>query len=225
MTKKESLLEEAKAFGLSFAKNAKTETIEKAIAQAKEEAEAAEAVVEAGGSVEEPTQGETTEEIEARLRAEFEARLESEKRKLQANMEVNLIKKGQEAAEGKVSIGQARLKARREAMALERVIVTCKDPAKANWDGEIITVSNDVVGDVKKYVPYNLDEGYHVPRIILNMLKDRKCTIFVNKKGRDGKYVQVAKTINAHSIEYLPPLTEEELTELAREQAARVDVD
>ena len=96
---------------------------------------------------------------------------------------------------------------------------------KQNWDGEIITVSNDVVGDVKKYVPFNVEEGYHVPQMILNMLADRKCTIFVNKKGRDGKYVQTAKMINAHAIEYLPDLTQDELDELARAQAARLSID
>jgi hypothetical protein len=57
------------------------------------------------------------------------------------------------------------------------------------------------------------------------MLRDRKCTIFVNKKGRDGKYVQTAKTINAHAIEFLPDLTQDELDELAAEQAARRSID
>ena len=169
--------------------------------------------------------GPTEAEIRAQLEEEFAARLDVEKRKIAANMEVNMTKTAEGAANGMVTLGQAKLKARREATALKRVIITTKDPMKQNWDGEIITVSNDVVGDIKKYVPYNLEEGYHVPQIIVNMLRDRKCTIFVNKKGRDGKYVQTAKIISAHSVEFLPDLTQDELDDLAAEQAARQSID
>ena len=219
MTERQELLAEAKELGLSFAANAKTDTIKKAVATAKEDKAQEAALIEAGGT---PTMvGPTESQIRAQLEAEFAVRLEEEKRKISANMEVNMMKTAESAATGMLSIGHAKLKARREATKLKRVIVTCKDPAKQNWEGEIFTVSNDVVGDIKKYVPYNLEEGYHVPQMILNMLKDRKCTIFMNKKGRDGKYVQTAKTINAHNIEYLPDLTQDELDELASEQAAR----
>jgi len=225
MTERKELLEEAKALGLSFANNAKTENIQKAVVAAKEEKASEEAFVEAGGEVAPQAVAPTEATIRAQLEAEFAEKLEAEKKKIVANVELNMAQKAGDTAAGKLTIGQAKLKARRDAMALKRVIVTCKDPSKQNWEGEILTVSNDVVGDVKKYIPYNLDEGYHVPQIILNMLKDRECTIFINKKGRDGKYVQVAKTIKAHSVEILPDLTEDELSELAAEQAARQSID
>ncbi len=218
------LLDEAKELGLSFAANAKTDNIKKAIEQAKSEALEEDAFIEAGGEIDKPI-APSESSIRAQLEKEFEEKLEAEKLKLQAKMEVNLSNKGAEASKGMVSFGQARLKARKEATALKRVIVTCKDPAKQGWEGEIITVSNDVVGDVKKYVPYDLEEGYHIPQIILNMLKDREATVFITKKGKDGKNVQVAKIIKAHSIEILPDLTPEELSNLATEQKARHSID
>ena len=224
MTEKEQLLEEAKKYGLEFPKNAKVDTIKSAIAQAKEEQQSAEAYVEAGGTIDE-TPKMTEAEMRAKLEDEFKQKLEEEKRRIQANLEVNLAKRQEEDKSATISIGQVKLKARREAMALKRVVVTPKDPAKQNYEGEIFTVSNDVVGDVKKYVPYNLDAGYHVPKIILDALRSKECTIFVNKKGPDGKSVQEAKIIKAYQITELPPLTKEELEELGREQAARQAID
>ena len=224
MTEKQKLLEEAKELGLDFPKNAKVETIKSAIAQAKEEQATTEAFVEAGGVVEEEPQL-SPEDIRKQIEEEYREKLEEEKRKMQANLEVNMAKKNAEGVDAAVSLGQAKLKARREALALKRVIVTPKDPAKQNWEGEIFTISNDVIGDVKKFVPYNLDTGYHVPKIILDALQSKECTIFVNKKGPDGKSVQEAKLIKAYQVTELPPLTKEELEELGREQAARHSID
>jgi len=224
MTDRKELLEEAKALGLEFAANAKTDSIKKAIEKTKAEQASEDAFADAGGEVEH-LNAPTEAEIRAQLEIEFANKLEAEKLKLQAKMEVNLASKGVEASKGMVSFGQAKLKARKAATALKRVIVTCKDPAKQGWEGEIITVSNDVVGDVKKYVPYDLEEGYHIPQIILNMLRDREATVFISKKGKDGKNIQVAKIIKAHSIEVLPDLTSEELSDLATEQKARQSID
>ena len=224
MTEKQQLLEEAKEYGLEFPKNAKVDTIKSAIAQAKEEKASSEAFVEAGGSIEEePKMSEA--ELRAKLEEEFRQKLEEEKRKIQANVEVNIAKQNEEGKAAAMSIGQAKLKARREAMALKRVVVTPKDPSKQNHEGDIFTVSNDIVGDVRKYVPYNLDAGYHVPQIILDALRSKECTIFVNKKGPDGKSVQEPKIIKAYQITELPPLTKEELEELGRQQAARQAID
>jgi len=220
MTKREELLSEAKNLGLEFPKNIKTEALEIAVNELKNEKVANDAYVEAGGKVEPEPTSETAEEIEARLKKEYEEKLEQEKAKMTANMEVNLASKSNEAAENRLTIGQAKLKARREAMALVRVNVTCKDPMKAAWPGELITAGNDVVGDITKYVQFNTEEGYHIPKIVYNVLKDKMCTTFINKKI-NGQMTQVAKSIKAYTIEVLPALTPEELEELARDQTAR----
>ena len=46
-----------------------------------------------------------------------------------------------------------------DALRLIRIKLQCMNPAKKEWEGEIISVGNSVVGTVKKYIPFNADEG------------------------------------------------------------------
>ena len=219
MTEREQLLKEADELGLKFAKNITTDKLRNGVEQAKELNVAEEAIEDAGGVPVKDPKPPTEDEIRSQLEIEFKEKLETEKRKLTANMELNMARVSEGAATNKVTVGQAKLKARRDALKLVRVNVTTRDPLKTSWEGEIFTVSNDVIGDVKKYVMFNTDNGYHVQQIIVNMLKNKKCTIFKRKKGRDGKYVNEGHQVSAFNIEVLPPLTQEELDELAREQS------
>ena len=222
MSIRQELLAEAKELNLEFASNAKTENIKKAVEKAKAEAIEEEAYIDAGGSVEPAEVAPTTEEIRAQIEKEYAAKFEMEKAKMQANMEVNLAAKDDTEGAKRATLGQARLRARKEALKLVRVVITVKDPSKQSWEGEIISAGNDVIGEIKKFVPYmNAEEGYHLPQIILNVLKDRECTVFVNRKGKDGKMLKTAKQIKAYAFEYLEPLTAEELTELGRSQTDR----
>lgn len=224
MTKKEQLLEEAKAYGLSFAKNVGIGAIEKAIEAAKKEDLQEKAMEDAGGEIEITEKVESEDDFRARIEEEYKRKLESEMAKVTANLEVNMASKADEASNNRVLIGQAKLKARKEALALKRVIVSPKDPMKQNHEGDIFTAGNDVIGDVKKYIPYNVDTGWHVPEILLGVLRSKKCTVFVNKKV-NGRSVQEPKIIDAYSIIELPPLTEDELSELAADQSARHAID
>lgn len=104
----------------------------------------------------------------------------------------------------------------RNAGALVRVQVTCMDPTKKNWDGEFISVGSSKMGTFKKFVPYN-GLPYHLPRAILDEMKTRKCTVFINEK-RGGETFKRGKLIDKYAIQELPPLTSEELEELARQQ-------
>lgn len=115
---------------------------------------------------------------------------------------------------------QLRFRKKREANELLRVRVSCMNPTKSEWDGEIFTAGNSLVGSFKKYVPFNGDEGWHIPRIIYNQLLHRECQIFVSSKDARGNNIRVGKIIREFAIEVMPPLTEDELTELARRQAA-----
>ena len=114
---------------------------------------------------------------------------------------------------------QKRLRLLQEATKLVRIRVTCMNPAKKEWEGEIITVGNNVVGTIKKYIPFNADEGWHVPHIMYEMLKERQCQVFVTTKTKNGVSVRQGKLIKEFAIEVLPPLTEEELKDLAQRQA------
>ena len=117
------------------------------------------------------------------------------------------------------SAGAIRKRKRDEALALVRIRVTCMNPNKKEWEGEIFTVSNAVVGTQRKYVPFNADEGYHVPRIILNQIKARQCQVFHTVKDERGNKTRQGKLIKEFAVEELPALTEQELKELAQRQA------
>ena len=109
---------------------------------------------------------------------------------------------------------------RMEAMKLMRVVVSCMNPAKQAWEGEIFTVGNDIVGTVKKFVPFNVDTGYHIPHIIYEQLMERMCQIFVSTTDPvTGIKTSRSKLIKEFNVVVLPQLTDDELAELARQQA------
>ncbi|TXH17424.1 MAG: hypothetical protein E6R03_03985 [Hyphomicrobiaceae bacterium] len=112
-----------------------------------------------------------------------------------------------------------RSRLRKEAMKLVRIRVTCMNPAKKEWEGETFTAGNSVTGTVTKYVPFNIDDGWHVPNIIYKMMRRRECQTFVNVRGPDGKSVKRGKMIREFAIEVLDPLSPQELHDLAQRQA------
>lgn len=121
--------------------------------------------------------------------------------------------------------GQKRARLQREAAELVRVRVSCMNPFKKEWEGEIITTGNTAVGTYKKYVPFNTEDGWHIPRIIYNQLVQRECQIFVTVRDSRGNTSRKGKMIKEFAIEVLPPLTTEELAELARRQAMAKSID
>jgi len=123
------------------------------------------------------------------------------------------------------TLSQRRLRLRKEAMKLVRIRLTCMNPHKKEWDGEFITAGNSTVGTVTKYVPFNADEGWHVPHIIYEQLRDRECQTFVTVRDSKGNASRRGKLIKEFAIEVLPPLTEEELKDLAQRQAMSKSVD
>ena len=120
------------------------------------------------------------------------------------------------AAESRI---QMRNRLRKEASALVRVRVTCMNPNKKEWKGEIFTASNSIIGTFRKYVQFNTEDGWHVPQIILNMIKARQFQTFYTIKNERGVAVRKGKLVPEFAVEVLPPLTEKELLELSRRQA------
>ena len=123
------------------------------------------------------------------------------------------------------TIGEKRKRLKTEALKLIRIRLTCLNPAKKEWEGEIITVGNSLIGSVKKFVPFNADDGWHVPHVIYQQLKERQCQIFYTATDARGNKVRKGKLIKEFAIEVLPPLTKEELEELARRQAMAKAID
>lgn len=113
-----------------------------------------------------------------------------------------------------------------EAMALVRCQIVCNDPAKREWPGEWIGVSNGAGVAIRKLVPYNQpDKPFHLPRILVNALREKQVQVFVSKKGKYDIPVRVGKMIQAYSIVELPPLTDKELKDLALSQQRRGALD
>jgi hypothetical protein len=118
------------------------------------------------------------------------------------------------------SLSERRMRLRRESNELVRVRVTCMNPAKKEWEGEMISAGNTTIGTFTKFIPFNTDEGWHVPRIILRQMQERQCQIFTSTRDSRGNTVRKGKLIREFAIEIMPPLTVDELKELALKQAA-----
>lgn len=111
---------------------------------------------------------------------------------------------------------------RLEQTKLVRIRIQNLDPKKKELPGEIITVANDFMGTVRKYVPYGeqTDNGYHVPYCIYQFLKERKFLNIRVTKGKNGRPNIQQSWVREFSIEVLPMLSQEELTNLAQAQIA-----
>lgn len=114
---------------------------------------------------------------------------------------------------------------RKESSELVRIRLSCMNPNKKDWAGEIITTGNSLVGTFAKYVPFAAEEGWHVPRIIYDQLVERKCQVFVSTRDSKGNTTRKGKLIKEFAIEVLPSLTIEELKDLAQRQALANAID
>ena len=101
---------------------------------------------------------------------------------------------------------------------LVRCRVTCMNPAKKDWPGEIFSVGSATLGTFKKFIPFD-GQPYHIPKIIYDHLKERKYTAFTTVKDARGQRIRKGKLVDEFAIEVLKPLTEVELDELRRQQA------
>ena len=108
---------------------------------------------------------------------------------------------------------------RKNVNALVRCKIQCMNPAKKDWPGEIISVGSAKLGTFKKYVPFNAAKPYHIPKIIYDMLKERKCSTFINGEDARGHKTRKSVQINEYAIEVLDPLTPAEVKKLATKQA------
>lgn len=110
-----------------------------------------------------------------------------------------------------------------EQMKLVRLRITNLDPKKKDIPGEIITVANEYLGTVRKYIPFGevTDSGYHVPYCIYTELESRRfLNIRTVKDPRTGTNSVQSTMAREFALEILPQLTKVELERLAASQAA-----
>ncbi len=112
------------------------------------------------------------------------------------------------------------------AMKLIRVIVRPNDPLKLESRGEIFSFGNSVANGgkvVKKYVPFNNEEGWHIPNIIFANIKAAECQIF-KKVTRNGQETMEPQKIKAYNVEVLSDLTQDEVDKIAIRQKSTSSV-
>ena len=122
--------------------------------------------------------------------------------------------------------GQRRARLVKEANLLVRVIVRCHNPIKKEWEGEILSSGNSIVPTVKKYIPFDNEAGYHVPKILINMMEDKQFRRkSKTKRGKDSDSVandaRSGGMAKEYTIEYLEPLTGAEIIQLQTDQLQR----
>ena len=120
---------------------------------------------------------------------------------------------------------QRRARLHKESNRLVRVVVSCMNPRKQEQEFQMFSVSNSVIGTVTKVVPFDVEEGFHVPQIILDQIQDAKCQVFHTVKGPRGNKVRKGKQVKEFSVRILKPLTAKELADLARDQKQRNNLD
>lgn len=110
---------------------------------------------------------------------------------------------------------------------LVRLRITNMDPKKADLPGEILTVANEYIGTISKYVPFGeqTENGYHVPYCLYEMLKSRQFLQIKVIKRPGGRLETKTQWVREFALEVLPDLTKAEIARLAATQAARGDVD
>lgn len=106
----------------------------------------------------------------------------------------------------------------KEATREVRCVVINNNPDRQDWKGEIFTAQNAVVPKISKYVPFG--ETWHVPVIILNMIKERQYRKSITYK-EDGRTVKTQKWLPEFTVNELPPISEEEFNAIRDRQLAQ----
>ena len=125
----------------------------------------------------------------------------------------------QEAQDDGLTVNERIQQTLNEATKLVRVIITPMDSTKRDYQGDVFSAGNAVVPTMTKYVPFGVE--WHVPQIILNIIKEKVMNKFIAKKDERGREYREYLEAKAYSIQELPLLTREELEELAKSQEMR----
>jgi len=111
-----------------------------------------------------------------------------------------------------------------KSMKLVRLRIVNLDPKKKDLPGEFLTVANEHLGTVTKFIPFGevTDNGYHVPYCLYKMMKNRKfLNIRTYKDKKNDNQIRVEQRwANEFALEVLDPLTPQQLAELAAAQTA-----
>ena len=111
-------------------------------------------------------------------------------------------------------------------MHLKRIVVVPNDPEMSGHAGQIFTAIVSAVNNgkaIKKYVPFNNEEGWHVPNVIVNQIANAEMQKFRSAKAPNGDTVLQPYQAKKYNVQVLPDLTQKEIDKLAASQSARGD--
>jgi len=109
---------------------------------------------------------------------------------------------------------------------LKRIVVVPNDPEMSGHSGLVFTVLCSGVNNgraIKKYVPFNNEEGWHVPNIIYNQIVNAEMQKFKPVKMANGDTILQPYQSKKFNVQLLPELTQTEINKLAASQTARGD--
>ena len=116
------------------------------------------------------------------------------------------------------TLSEKRYRLRQAANKLVRVHIMNMNPARKDWESDTYTVGNAYIGTITRTIPFNVD--WHVEAALLNVLQERECTVFNQKKNPNTGVTETKmRKIKELHIAILPDLTKEELAKLAQRQA------
>ena len=114
---------------------------------------------------------------------------------------------------------------RQDANKLVRIRITCMNPDKTQWPGEVFDVGNSITGSIKKFVPFEAEDGYHVPFMIYEALVARKYQQHKKVRLPNGAWGIKSGLVREFAVELLTPLTKGGMKELAVRQALNHSID
>lgn len=163
------------------------------------------------------------ETLRKRIADKMEGKDEPEVNPLSGDVEIAAITSAPKKLDAKQNALALRKMMQRDQMKLVRVRITNMDPKKKDLPGEIWTVSNEYLGNVRKMIPYGeqTDEGFHIPYCLFRLLQSKRFLHIRTVKDRvTGMERQEKQWVKEFSLDVLPDLTKEELARLAAAQAA-----
>jgi len=109
-----------------------------------------------------------------------------------------------------------------KAMKLIRIVVSPNDTLMASYPGLIFTVGSSRLSKngemVKKFVPFNNEAGWHVPKIIHDQIDAAEMQKFRTVTSPNGEKVLEPYLTKKFNVRILPELSVEELEQLAASQ-------
>ena len=163
------------------------------------------------------------ETLRKRIADKMEGKDEPEVNPLAGDSEIAAITAAPKKLDAKQNALALRKLMHREQMKLVRVRITNMDPKKKDLPGEIWTVANEYLGNVRKMIPYGeqTDDGFHIPYCLFRLLQSKRFLHIRTVKDRvTGLERQENQWVKEFSLDVLPDLTKEELARLAAAQAA-----